>query len=69
MIFSLTIISITVSYVYFAEYKWNPNVGVDQYDKATIASNVISFFAQLVQIWILAHFTEANEDSQDSDLP
>ena len=62
-------ISVVVSYIYFAIYKWGPNsltsVSLYKYDKATIASNFISFFAQLIQIWILSQFSEHKEETEE----
>ena len=69
VIFSLFLISVVVSYTYYAVYKWGPNSltreALDKYDKAVIASNVISFFAQLGQIWILSHFAVAPDTQKD----
>lgn len=69
--FTFFLVSVIASYTYYGIYKWGPNAlttqSLNKYDKATIASNVLSFFAQLGQIWILTQFTSKRQGQSLND--
>jgi hypothetical protein len=71
--FSFFLVANTVSYGYYANYKWGRNhlttQSLNKYDKATIACNAFSFVAQLVQVWILNHFSAAENHLNEALAP